>query len=148
VSSIRANGPVVKWLNGRAEAVTQADPHYGFELNEVGGQCRIVPKTKPTVYFSFTITLPKWVPPADAGRSTVTWWNDRLKDTAVHERHHVELTRAAGAQMSNAVATSTCESLAGNLTKIANDLNRQNCEFDMREYGAAMGLTLSACLAP
>jgi hypothetical protein len=44
------------------------------------------------------------------------------------------------------VAGSTCTNLVSRLTKIATDARRANCQFDLDEYGRAMGLTLDSCL--
>ena len=146
IDSILANGPADKWLRGRAEAITLAIPHDRVGFQQDGSTCRVTPTAKPAIYFSFKITIPKWDRPSDASRAAVTWWTSEIRHVAVHENHHVELWRAAGVAMTKTVATSTCTNLVSRLTKIATDTRRENCEFDMEEYGKAMGLSLSACL--
>jgi len=146
IDAILANGPADKWLRGRAEAITVAIPHDRVGFQQDGSTCRVTPTAKPAFYFSFKITLPKWDRPRDASRAAVTWWTTEIRHVAVHENHHVALWRAAGVAMTKAVAASTCTNLVSRLTKIATDTRRENCEFDMEEYGKAMGLSLSDCL--
>jgi predicted secreted Zn-dependent protease len=147
VQSIRASGPPVDWI-GRAEALTLATPHIRVELSGSGSSCRVVPKASPPVSFSFTITLPRWVPPSGASTTTVTWWNAELRRAAVHEHHHVDLWRAAGTAMSKAVSSSTCTNFQSHLATIIKQTALANCEFDMDEYGEALGLSLEDCLSP
>ena len=158
VRSINARGPSDRWLHGRAEAVTLAIPHdrVGFQQN--GASCDVVATASPAIYFSFRITIPRWTPPAAAisatatstlsspSRATITWWTAEIRHVATHENHHVDLWRAAGVAMTKAVGTSSCTNLVNRLTKIAADTRRENCEFDMDEYGTALGLSLKDCL--
>ena len=146
ITSILKNGPQDKWLQGRAEALTYAIPHDRVTFEQDGSTCRVVATAKPPIYFSFRITLPRWDPPSVVAKATVTWWATELRHVAIHEKHHVDLWRAAGAAMSKAVGSSTCTNLVGRLTKIALDTRRENCEFDMAEYGKAMGLSMSECV--
>ena len=88
------------------------------------------------------------MPPSSADRATITWWISEIKHVATHENHHVDLWRAAGVAMSKAVGSSTCTNLESHLRTIVNDTRRANCEFDMREYGTAMGLSIESCLKP
>jgi len=148
VRSILSNGPVNSWLNERAEAVTLAIPHDRITFDQSGSSCRVSASAKPAFYFSFKITLPRWVPPSSADRATITWWISEIKHVATHENHHVDLWRAAGVAMSKAVVSSTCTNLESHLRTIVNDTRRANCEFDMREYGTAMGLSIESCLKP
>jgi len=148
ISSILANGPADKWLTGRAEALTLAIPHDRVAFRQDGSSCRVTTTANPAIYFSFRITLPSWSRPSSASREAVSWWTTEIRRVATHEKHHVDLWRAAGVAMTKAVATSSCTNLVSRLTKIATDARRANCEFDMNEYGKAMGLSLSACLNP
>lgn len=63
-------------------------------------------------------------------------------------RVEVQLFRAAATQMTKSVATSNVRELSSHLNAILEAVTRQNCELDMTEYGAAMGLSLTACLNP
>jgi hypothetical protein len=36
--------------------------------------------------------------------------------------------------------------VASRLAAVAREIATQQCEFDLREYGAAMGLTLASCV--
>jgi predicted secreted Zn-dependent protease len=147
LASIRRNGPYSDWAKARAEAVTQAVPRYRFELRGTGADCRIHVTTRPAIVFVYTITLPRWSQPSRASRSTVSWWTDEIQRVSRHERHHVELFRDGATRLSQAVDQSTCANVQDRLAKIAREINRQQCEFDLKEYGAAMGLTLASCLA-
>lgn len=146
VESILSNGPPDQWVGGRAEALTLAFPHDRLTFEQVGSTCRVVASADPAIYFSFRITIPSWTPTRGAASATVTWWRTEISRVATHEKHHVDLWRAAGAAMTKAAAGSTCTNLVSRLTKIATDTRRANCEFDLDEYGRAMGLTLDSCL--
>src|SRR5262249_37399143 len=143
--SIQAHGPADRWL-GRAEALTVAQPIQDFRLEPYNGDCRLVASVQPPIHVEFTITLPRWVAPASPEPATVAWWEAELKRAATHEKHHVDLWRGAASRMSTAVATSTCANVTSNLAAIARDTARANCEFDLDEYGRALGLTLQSCL--
>lgn len=147
VASIRASGPPVDWI-GRAEALTLATPHIRIDFSGSGSSCKVVAKASPPISFSFTITLPRWVPPSGVSSTTVTWWNAELQRAAVHEHHHVDLWRAAGTAMSKAVSSSTCSTFESRIASIVKSTARANCEFDMDEYGEALGLSLDQCLSP
>ena len=96
---------------------------------------------------TYTITLPTWTPPAGTPASTVTWWNGELASVARHERHHVELYRAGQKDLNDALANSTCATAQARLDAVWKTINRQQCEFDMAEYGTELGLSLKRCLA-
>jgi predicted secreted Zn-dependent protease len=98
------------------------------------------------VTFLFTITLPRWSPPKHPDGITVAWWNAELARAATHEKHHVDLWRAAAKRMSAAVATSSCATLPSQLGAIVREAARANCEFDLDAYGRELGLTLESCL--
>ena len=147
VASIRVNGPWSDWLHARAEAVTKAVPKYRFTLAETAGVCHIVTTARPAVIFVYTITLPGWNRPKTADAATVRWWAGELLRVATHERHHVEIYRDGAARMTDAVAHSTCGSVSGKIAAIVRDIDTQQCQFDIDEYGAALGLTLTSCLA-
>ena len=122
-------------------------PPIRVEIVGKSSSCRVVPQANPAVTFRFTITLPRWDPPSGVSRTTVTWWNAELKRAAIHENHHVDLWRAAGTQMSRAATTSTCANVNSRLAAIVKATARENCEFDMDEYGKALGLSLDDCLS-
>lgn len=147
IASIRANGPWSDWLHSRAEAVTKAVPKYRFTLTETAGVCHIVTTARPAVIFTYTITLPGWSRPKTADAATVRWWAGELLRVATHERHHVEIYRDGAARMTDAVAHSTCGNVSGKIAAIVKDIDTRQCQFDVDEYGAALGLTLSSCLA-
>jgi len=144
--SIGIHGPIDQWLPGRAEALTLARAVEDFELQPFNDDCRLVPTADPPVHFEFTITLPRWTAPEQPDPSTVAWWQHELARAATHEKHHVDLWRAAGARMATAVALSTCANVTSNLNAIVRATTRANCQFDLDEYGRALGLTLESCV--
>jgi predicted secreted Zn-dependent protease len=126
--------------------VTRALPHFRFTLVTTLGHCRIEVTAKPAVTYTFAITLPSWSRPTNVDSATVVWWSSELTRVATHERHHVDLYRTAAARMTNAVGVSTCANVSANVSAIVKDVNTQQCEFDLQEYGSALGLTLSSCV--
>ena len=146
IASIQTNGPWSKWIHARAEGLTQAVPKYRFVLAQTAGPCHIEITAKPAVTFTFTITLPSWSRPPNADQATVLWWASELQRVATHERHHVDVYRDGAARLTNAVAHSTCANVSDRLATIVKDINTQQCQFDLKEYGAALGLSLSSCL--
>jgi predicted secreted Zn-dependent protease len=146
IASIRASGPWSEWAQARAEAVTRAVPKYRFTLVGSRSSCRIVITTKPAITFVYTITLPRWSRPKGVDQATVRWWTDEIRRVAAHELHHVDLFRKGAARLSNAVANSTCANVTSRLAVIVKEITTQNCEFDLREYGTALGLSLAACV--
>ena len=50
--------------------------------------------------------------------------------------------------MSKAVGSSTCSTFQSRIASIVKATARENCEFDMDEYGEALGLSLDDCLSP
>lgn len=146
ISSIRANGPYSDWVKARAEALTRAVPAYRFSLEGAAGSCRVKIATRPAIIFKYTITLPSWSRPTGSDQATIRWWATEIQRVAAHEKHHVDLFRAGATRMSDAVATSTCANLTGRLAAIAKDVAVAQCEFDLREYGSALGLSLDSCV--
>ena len=145
-ASIGTNGPWSNWLHGHAEALTRAVPKYRFTLSQTAAQCRIVVTAKPAVVFTFTVTLPGWTRPRAADAATVRWWAAEVIRVATHERHHVEIYRDGAARMTAAVGNSTCANVSIHLSAIVRDIDVAQCQFDLDEYGAALGLSLSSCL--
>jgi predicted secreted Zn-dependent protease len=146
VGSIQANGPWSDWLQARAEAVTRAVPHFRFTLVTTAGHCHIEITARPAVTYTFAITLPRWTRPKGVDSATVLWWSSELTRVATHERHHVDLYRAAATRMTDAVGSSTCSNVSANVSAIAKEVNTQQCEFDLQEYGSALGLSLASCV--
>jgi predicted secreted Zn-dependent protease len=145
-ASMQDHGPFDRWVGLRAEALTVARASEHVELRPTATDCQVVATAQPPVTFTFTITLPRWSPPKHPDKATVAWWNAELTRAATHEKHHVDLWRSAGKQMSAAVATSSCTNLSAHFSAIIRQANRANCEFDLDEYGRALGLTLESCL--
>ena len=145
--SINTKGPHSTWSGGHAEALTAAHPSYRFSfITTTVSACAIVPNASPAVKIAYTITLPAWKPPSGTSAATVTWWNGELTSVAKHERHHVDVFRAGEAKLNAALATSTCANAQAHLDAVWQAINRQQCEFDMAEYGAQLGLSLQRCL--
>jgi predicted secreted Zn-dependent protease len=126
--------------------VTRADPTYRFSLSRAGGTCRISISARPAVVFRYTITLPSWARPNGVDQATVRWWTSELQRVAAHERHHVDIFRTGATRLSDTVARSTCANVTARIDAIVRDIRVQQCEFDLKEYGTALGLSLASCL--
>jgi predicted secreted Zn-dependent protease len=146
IASIQASGPFSDWLHARAEALTTAVPRYRFVLADTAGQCQVKVTKKPAIIFTFTITLPSWKRPRGVDQATVRWWAKELQRVATHENHHVQIYRDGAARMTAALSHSTCANVADHLTAIIRDIDTAQCEFDLKEYGSALGLSLTSCL--
>jgi predicted secreted Zn-dependent protease len=146
IASIRARGPFDQWVHQRAEALTAAQASQHIELRPTADDCKVVATAQPPVGFTFTITLPRWAAPKQPDAATVTWWNAELARAAIHEKHHVDLWRDAATRMSDAVTTSTCGNVYSQLNAIVRQTTRENCQFDLDEYGRELGLTLESCV--
>jgi predicted secreted Zn-dependent protease len=146
--SMTAKGPYSEWLDGRAAGLTKVSPSYRFVLSTDGyGRCRIVVTKTPAIVFRYTIVLPRWVKPSGTSASTILWWNADLRDIATHEKVHVDIYRSAAKRLNATLKASTCANAEHNLDAVWAKAVRQNCDFDMKEYGSASGLSLKACLA-
>jgi predicted secreted Zn-dependent protease len=147
IRSINTKGPYSGWSGGHAEAITAAQPTYRFSfVTATLSACTIVPSASPAIKITYTITLPAWKPPAGTTAATITWWNGELTSFAKHERHHVDIYRDGQAKLIAALATSTCANAQAHLDAVWRAINRQQCEFDMAEYGTQLGLSLQRCL--
>ena len=154
-NSVRARGPYSPWLGGRAEAITESKRSYQFSLRsslvEVtpgtwsGRGCQIRQDASPAITQTYTILLPKWTPPRGASKETIRWWADEILRVATHERTHVQIGIKATRAANVALASSTCANAETRLNAVWLDQRQHNCEFDMREYGKAAGLTLKSC---
>jgi predicted secreted Zn-dependent protease len=154
VRSVRARGPYSPWIGGRAEAVTQPTRTYQFafssSLVEVTpgtwtGVCQIRQDAIPAISQTYTILLPKWTPPRGASSATIRWWADEILRVATHERTHVQNGITATKAANLVLASSTCANAESRLNAVWLDEQRHDCEFDMREYGKAAGLSLKSC---
>lgn len=147
--SIEEGGPWSDWAGGRATAhvQVQASFDFGFETDGSGG-CTVVVIADPPVQLSYEVVLPAWTPP-DTGASagTIEWWSGQLSQTVAHESHHITLYEDRLAAMQEIVATGTCESIPGHLQAAWDEALQANCEFDVAEYGAALGLSVESCVA-
>ena len=144
---MQAEGPYSDWLGGAAGGQTFVHfNHHGGTVSVDWG-CAIVVESDPAVTVTFDIVLPSWTVPTSADAGTIPWWNGYLSHIATHEKVHVDINRNAAQRASQAMASSTCETLRGNLDAVWADALRLDCEFDMKEYGTSTGLSLAACLA-
>lgn len=146
--SVNANGLYNKWIGGHAAGLTTVASTYRFVFSSNdSGECQILVESTPAIVLSYTVTLPRWTPPSGTSPTTIQWWNGTLTDIATHEKVHVDLYKSAAKRLNSTLAASTCANAQHNLNAVWNDVERQNCEFDMREYGSASGLSLKSCLA-
>jgi len=145
--SINQNGPYSDWIGGAAQGMTETDIDLDVAYRTSGeGDCTVVLGNVP-VSATYTIVLPAWTPSPGTPAWTVAWWNEALRETAVHERTHVEIYRRGLADLAAALATATCSQAAALVDETSFELNRENCEFDMNEYGTRIGLTMESCLS-
>lgn len=146
-NSINREGPYYEWLGGTASGVTRTNVTYRFhKQSSTFSPCEIVIDAEPPVALSFKIELPRWKAPARASASTIKWWNGQVRTIADHEKVHVGLYRDAAKRLIASIRSSTCENVDRHLKSIWKDAQRDNCEFDLKEYGNELGLTLKACL--
>jgi predicted secreted Zn-dependent protease len=147
-ASMDANGPWSDWLQRRTAGLTTTEIHAGIVfVSSSYGTCLVETTSVPAITYTFVVTLPHWSPSAGASSSTVNWWTTELEDTARHEAHHVELNNNSLPALNDAVSTNGCSTLDAALKTIFAETHRQNCIFDLEEYGYALGLTLDSCLA-
>jgi|GEM_PF-2229757 len=145
--SILARGPSLAWLGGRAEAMTTPSVRYRFAKTPDGsGGCQIVAVASPAIAITFTVDLPRWAPPRASDPATVRWWSNELRTVVRHERTHVRLLLAATRKANKVLKTSTCGNWSRKLAAVWRETRRENCTFDMDEYGRASGLSLKACM--
>jgi predicted secreted Zn-dependent protease len=145
--SIAANGPYNSWTGGHLSGQTRTQVTYRYHTRTTdSGACGIVLDANPPVSATFGIDLPRWVAPSKATAATIKWWNKHVRGIATHEKVHVNLFRDAVKASIATLQDSTCANVEQHLKSIWADTQRENCEFDMREYGKAAGLTLKACL--
>ena len=145
--SISKEGPYSSWLGGSAAGLTKTRSSNRWHMESTaGGSCRIVVDAKPAITLRWTIVLPRWKPPASPPAATIRWWNEQLSGIAAHEKVHVDIYREAAKRLNSVLAKSTCANVEARLTRVWDGAQRDNCEFDMREYGVAAGLSLEACL--
>lgn len=148
VRSITRNGPYSHWAGETVEGQTRVTTEYRFVFStDWSGACRVVVRASPAIEVTYTIVVPKWSPPSGTSASTVQWWNDELAALAKHEKVHVSIYRAAGKRANAVLATSTCGNATRRIESVWSTARRDSCEFDMKEYGEAAGLSLTSCLA-
>ena len=116
-----------------------------YSDNGYGG-CGIVTTATPAIVLGYKVTLPRWSPPSGVSAATILWWNGEVTGIATHEKVHVDTGRATAKRLNTALAASTCANADRNLQVVWDEETRQDCEFDMKEYGSAAGLSLKACL--
>jgi predicted secreted Zn-dependent protease len=147
-ASMNQSGPYSEWTQSRVDGLTTARVDYRFQLagNGAGG-CVISATASPAIVITYTVTLPRWSEPSSASSATVEWWNSLVREIATHEKHHIVIYRDAQRDLNQALLQSTCENAEAKLLKVWSQANLEQCEFDMEEYGYAIGLTLEDCVA-
>lgn len=147
--SMNERGPYSEWTDSRADGLTQAKAFYRFQTvtNTSTGSCRLSETDDPAILIRYTVTLPRWSAPSGASRATIEWWNELVLEIATHEKRHVTIYRSAQRELNATLDTATCDNFDRRLDAIWADTERRQCEFDMKEYGYALGLSLEECLA-
>ena len=149
-ASMNASGPYSEWTHSRVDGLTVAKATYRFEAfgNVATGGCELRSTGAPTIRIDYIVTLPRWTRPDGATSGTVAWWNDLVGRIAEHEKHHVGIYRTTERELNAAYQHATCATVEHDLVAVWNDTNRQQCEFDMKEYGYALDLSLADCVTP
>ncbi len=146
-ASIDSNGPWSDWIGGNAQAHVETRSSFNFTFQGDGfGGCVIRPTGEQPVTITYNVLLPSWTPPAGASVRTVNWWTETILETVAHEGHHISIYESYLPLMNDAVRSGTCETVPVDLERLWADGRRDNCEFDLAEYGYAAGLTLESCL--
>jgi len=146
-ASIRQNGPWSEWAQQNIQAQVEVSPsfNFGFQSSPFRG-CSIVLEGDVPLTLSYEVLLPSWTPPPGVPPATVDWWTEIIVETVAHESHHISLYEQFLPAMNEAVRTGTCDSVEADLERLWTDASRANCEFDLAEYGYAIGLSLESCL--
>jgi len=146
--SMEVNGPYSDWLGLNATAHVEVSASFNFSFEgDPSSTCTIVPSAAEFVTVDYHVVLPAWDAPASPARSTLAWWTAMIQETVTHEGHHISVYESYRTQMNDAVESGTCASVEADLVRIMNEADRVNCEFDLAEYAAGLGLTLDSCLS-
>ena len=146
--SMEVNGPYSDWLGLNATAHVEVSASFNFSFEgDPSSTCTIVPTAAEFVTVDYHVVLPAWDAPASPARSTLAWWTAMIQETVTHEGHHISVYETYRTQMNDAVQTGTCASVEEDLVRIMSEADRVNCEFDLAEYAAGLGLTLESCLS-
>jgi predicted secreted Zn-dependent protease len=145
-AAMDANGPYSEWLGSRADAATHTRASFNFRFRTDAAGCSVVLIGAVPVTATYEVTLPSWTAPAGVPDTLVDWWAVTLDEILTHEAHHVELYETYFAEMNAAVQSGTCDTIEAELGRLSDEANLANCEFDLEEYGYAVGLTLDSCV--
>ena len=146
--SMEMNGPYSDWLGLNATAHVEVSASFNFSFEgDPSTTCTIIPTAAEFVTVDYHVVLPAWDAPTSPAPSTVAWWTAMIQETVTHEGHHISVYESYRTQMNQAVQTGTCASVEADLVRIMSEADRVNCEFDLAEYAAGLGLTLESCLS-
>jgi predicted secreted Zn-dependent protease len=143
---ISSQGPHNDWLGGAAQAHVDADVIYDFHYENGLDGCEVVIDAPQPVTLTYEVVLPHWTPPQGVADGTVDWWIHTITETVVHEGTHISIYEGFSDRLNEAVLTGTCASVTRALEAIFLEADVANCEFDVSDYGAELGLTLESCL--
>jgi len=147
-AAIERNGAHDSWTGGTIEASTTPTRHEHWQaLYDSSGACTVTATADPAISISFVVDLPHWRPDAGTSTTTINWWSGEILRVATHEKHHVDDGDAAALTANAALSVSTCANVESNLQAVYLAWNRADCQFDLDEYGSAMGETMATCLA-
>jgi len=148
ISSINRNGPYSAWLGSDAEAHVQISSHWNlFFETWPDGSCQLGLTAAQPITLSYVVVMPRWVLPQGASTVTITWWASELTRVAWHENHHIQIAQQFLPVMNAAVLRSNCTTVNATISNLVQQLDTQECQFDLQQYGYAMGLSLQSCLA-
>ena len=145
--SMQRNGPFSEWLQRRVQAQVSVTPTYNFDFHgRTEGECTVELIGPSPVTLAYQVLLPSWSPPPNVASWTIDWWTQTITETVAHEAQHIELYEAKLSAMNAVVVTGTCASAAAELDRLWAEVTRENCAFDVAEYGVAMGRTVASCV--
>jgi predicted secreted Zn-dependent protease len=111
------------------------------------GGCAVVTPDGEGLSISFLVDIPDWSPDAASTSYIINWWNAEILRVAIHEKHHVNDGNEMVVEASQALKTSNCDNVETNLNTVYTNWEKADCQFDLDEYGTAMGETMATCMA-
>ena len=90
--------------------------------------------------YDIKVTMPRWVPPAEASPALIEKWNNYLLALAGHEKVHVDNVIANLPVVINAIRRATCSTAEAKAQEILAGIRLNDTNFDAKtEHGATQG---------
>lgn len=126
----------------RAIAVTNWSVGWRWNTitNSYYGTCQL---TGYYVDSEIEVTLPRWMPPANASPELIARWNDYFSSVVAHEKHHVDIALAGVTQIEQAMAQASCQTVSAAANQAATRAQAENERYDVEtEHGTKDGVEL------